>query len=90
MTESLRRQLAHDDAAWFMVEDILAWRKLRGKALEGQVRWVGFGEESDSWEPLEGLSKDVPVLVRDFCRAHVDDAGAAPLRALLRTIEDEA
>ena len=48
-----------------------------------------LGEESDSWEPLAGLAQDVPVLVRDFCRAHSDDDGAAPLRELLRRIEVE-
>ncbi len=33
---------------------ILETRK-RGRALEYLVRWKGFGETEDSWEPARGL-----------------------------------
>lgn len=84
VTTELRMQLAHDDSAWFQVEKILAWRRLPGKQVEAKVRWVSFGEEADSWEPLEQLSADVPVLVREFLEEHVQDANAGPLRPILQ------
>ena len=86
VTTALRTQLAHDDAAWFQVEQILEWRRLPRKAVEAKVRWVSFGAEADSWEPLEQLAKDVPVLTREFLEKHVKDDKGKQLRPLLRKL----
>ena len=74
ITEDLRLQLAHDDSVNYDVDEILAWRKQRGKQLELQVRWMGFDEESDSWQAFAQMAEDVPQLVREFCDSVEEDA----------------
>ena len=80
ITEELRRQLQHDDGAWFIVSEIRDWRKQPRKLIELLVRWEGFDDDSDSWEPISSLYKDVPVLVRDFVLSCGDDPRTLPLR----------
>ena len=45
--------VAQQNAQEFVVEEVLAHRGDRAKrsTLEFRIRWSGFGEESDSWEP---------------------------------------
>jgi hypothetical protein len=49
----------------FQLEEILDSRK-RGRATEYKVRWRGFGEEEDSWEPERSLMKSAPEAVNKF------------------------
>ncbi len=39
--------------------------------LEFQVRWRGFTEEYDTWEPALNLIADVPTMVEKFVRANL-------------------
>ena len=45
--------VVQQNAQEFVIEVVLAHRGGRAKrsTLEFQIRWSGFGEESDSWEP---------------------------------------
>jgi hypothetical protein len=67
VTEDLRTQLAHDDQEYFQVESLVGWRRV-GRAVEFNVKWLGFDEPS--WEPLEQLARDVPQIVRDFVEGY--------------------
>ena len=54
----------------FVVEEVLVHRGDRAKRLtsEFQIRWSGFGEESDSWEPYKNLMHVEPL--HRYLRAH--------------------
>ena len=66
LTESIKVQKAFDDET-FTVESILA---ARTNAITGQqelhIRWAGFSEAEDSWEPLNVIQEAAPSLVRAF------------------------
>ena len=49
--------VAQQNAQEFVVEEVLAHRGDRAKrsTLEFRIRWSGFGEESDTWEPYKNL-----------------------------------
>ena len=34
------------------------------------MRWEGFQPQDDTWEELEQLFNDVPVLVRNYLKQH--------------------
>ena len=40
----------------------------RGRTLEYYVRWKGFGDEEDSWEPVRNL-KNAQAAIDDFLRS---------------------
>ena len=78
VTEALREQLQHDDGTAFKVQSIVAWR-LQQRRVELLVRWVGFDEATDSWQPFVELAEDVPDILRAYCTAHANDANVRPL-----------
>ena len=40
----------------------------RGRTLEYYVRWKGFGDEEDSWEPVRNL-RNAQAAIDDFLRS---------------------
>ncbi|KAJ6787934.1 hypothetical protein PWT90_03751 [Aphanocladium album] len=46
----------------FIIEKILGKRRRRGRK-EFLVRWLGYSQDSDTWEPEESLRQDVPLLL---------------------------
>jgi hypothetical protein len=36
------------------------------QSYEVLVQWLGFSDEDNSWEPIESLYDDVPLLLHDF------------------------
>ena len=80
VTAQLREQLQHDDGTSFKVQEIISWR-LQQRRVELLVRWVGFDEATDSWQPFVGLAEDVPDIVRKYCTAQAQSAGTKPLLA---------
>ena len=81
VTAQLRESLQHDDGSSFRVQDIISWRKQQRQEVELLVRWVGFDEATDSWQPFATLAQDVPDIVRNYCNLHMQEANARPLRA---------
>ena len=70
------------DELLFVVEKIINSCQVRGQ-VQYRVRWQGFEEESDTWEPIEHLSDpDVMNLVISFHREF-------PRKPVHRTLEDK-
>ena len=38
-----------------------------------RVRWMGFGPEWDTDEPIHNMVEDVPHMVEDYLHQHADD-----------------
>lgn len=69
-TTDQQRAIAATDNDMWLVERILSHRG-KGKKKSNysfRVRWTGFGEEGDTWEPYHNL-KDTEAL-RDYSRLH--------------------
>ncbi|VDD92732.1 unnamed protein product [Enterobius vermicularis] len=57
----------------YEVEAILGVKAfVKEGVLKYQIRWVGYGEESDSWEPEENLTGAEDIL-NDFKQTHEDE-----------------
>eukprot|EP00474_Spongospora_subterranea_P008141 CRZ08599.1 hypothetical protein [Spongospora subterranea] len=56
----------------FVVDSFIKCR-FHGDRWELQVRWSGFEESDVSWEPASNMVEDVPVLVKQFIKAHSHD-----------------
>ena len=63
--------VAQQYALEFVIEEVLAHRGDRAKrsTLVFRIRWSGFGEESDSWEPYKTLMH--AELLHRYLRAHI-------------------
>ena len=62
--------VAQQNAQEFVIEQVLSHRGNRAKrsTMQFLVRWSGFGEESDSWEPYKTLMHTEPL--HRYLRAH--------------------
>lgn len=58
-------KIALDDAQEFVIESILAHRgdKNRRKTMEFLVRWDGYSDDANSWEPYANLRDTEPLLI---------------------------
>lgn len=60
-----------DEEMYFVVESIVNSRRVQGN-VQYRVRWQGFGEESDTWEPIENfMDTDVVNFVLAFHKEHL-------------------
>ena len=69
VTEKLTRT-AVNDCQKFDVSSFVAWRVDDEGDIQLKVRWEGFQPQDDTWEELEQLFNDVPVLVRNYLKQH--------------------
>ena len=83
VTEKLTRT-AVNDCQKFDVSSFQKWRMNDDGEVELKVRWEGFQPQDDTWEDLEQLYGDVPVLVKNYLADHVevDDRLATAAAAL--------
>ncbi|VDD92472.1 unnamed protein product, partial [Enterobius vermicularis] len=56
----------------FQVEKIVGYRVQDGKELY-RVRWAGFNEEDDTWEPYENLNDACRLMIKDMFGRFPDD-----------------
>ena len=73
VTRELVDQVHFDDEE-FPVKDILGWRMTDNYGLQLKVRWLGYGPEWDSWEPIDDLARDIHVIVRQFVSEHQQES----------------
>ena len=83
VTEKLVRT-AVNDCQKFDVGSFQGWRLTDDDSVQLKVRWEGFQPQDDTWEDLQQLFDDVPVLVTNYLKAHEEeddrlDAAAAEL-----------
>jgi hypothetical protein len=62
-TDESNDEESQEDTEEYLVEDVLKGRKLKNGKLEYLIRWKGYGEEHDSWEPEVNLN--------DFTRSYL-------------------
>ena len=60
---SFKRVFLDSDEEGYPVEKLVGHRKGKGGRLEFLVRWEGYGEADDSWEPRSNLEGS---LVQDY------------------------
>lgn len=72
VTEKLVRT-AVNDCQKFDVAGFHAWRTNDDDEVQLKVRWEGFQPQDDTWEDLEQLYNDVPVLVTNYLKNHAAD-----------------
>eukprot|EP00924_Labyrinthula_sp_SR-Ha-C_P003686 snap_masked-scaffold_3-processed-gene-2.39-mRNA-1 protein AED:0.48 eAED:0.48 QI:0/-1/0/1/-1/1/1/0/1861 len=72
--EKLKALFVHNFSA-LEVEKLISIRTSEGRRPEYQlrVRWLGFTSKSDTWESLESLYQDIPIMVRNFIEQKVED-----------------
>ena len=68
ITEEIKTQFSHDNSSFEVKEFRDARVDPETGKLQFLVSWKGFTEADDSWEDLENLHLDVPVLVAQYSR----------------------
>ena len=66
------QEAAQHDAQEFEIESVQGWR-LQDGDIQIKIRWLGFEEPDDTWEPLMEITEDLPTTARDYLRAHQDE-----------------
>ena len=61
-----------------IVKRLMAHR-MDADGIKLKVRWLGFDEAHDSWEPIATLTEDVPDLVEEYLYAKRRDRRCAKL-----------
>jgi hypothetical protein len=69
------------------VEKIVKTRR-RGKEIEFEVKWKGFGEEENTWEPLENLGNSLET-IEFFFKKHPKARGKEEFETFRRTLAKE-
>ena len=77
VTANLRLAAEHDEVP--LVDHFVAHRAGPAGNFEILVRWLGFEEANDTWEPLHRLLEDVPAMIRSY----VKESGDAALLAAI-------
>ena len=50
----------------YLVDSIVRHRKVENGQVEYRVRWFGYSDRDDTWEPHEELKKDAPDVVKGY------------------------
>ena len=67
----------------YLVESIIQSRPVRGET-HYLVKWVGYAEESNTWEPRSSLIKYVPEFIEEFERRSQESKAKRRLRLAAR------
>ena len=66
------QEAAQHDAQEFEIESVQGWR-LQDGDIQIKIRWLGFEEPDDTWEPLMQIAESLPTTASDYLRAHQDE-----------------
>jgi hypothetical protein len=68
VTEELKAQFSYDNAT-FEIEKISDLGEDKAtQELRVLVKWKGFSERENSWEPIKVIWEDAPITIKEFCR----------------------
>jgi hypothetical protein len=67
-----------EDERKYDVERIVDQRTRRNGATEFLVRWTGYGNDEDTWQPAAQMEHDAPDAVREFLESRNGDAHSDP------------
>jgi Chromo (CHRromatin Organisation MOdifier) domain len=81
VTEELKSHLQYQDSTLFVIEQLLELREVRGQ-VQVLVKWMGFDEGENTWEPVTTILEDAPDLLREFLEI-TSSALASNVRAIL-------
>ena len=65
VTEALVNQAHYDDDE-FLVEGIIEWKPDNTHGVLLKVKWSGYNDEWDTWEPIDSLYRDVPQMIKVY------------------------
>ena len=65
VTEELITQ-AHFDDDEFVVGGIQGWKPDDEDGVRLKIKWVGYGPDWCTWEPIASLFQDIPHMVRNY------------------------
>ena len=67
MNERLENHILDNDATLFVVDELLALERAeQDNTLLVFVKWQGFPDEDNSWEPIGNLVRDIPARLREW------------------------
>ena len=78
VTEDVYNQVAYDTK--FHFDFFVDWRENNAGKLELRVRWVGFEANEDSWEPVDRVHEDIPILTIQYLRTIAHECLLAQLK----------
>jgi hypothetical protein len=64
VTEDIKNSAAYDASSF--VDSIVGHRENDEHSIDLRVRWSGFEENEDTWEPVEQLHMDIPFVVERY------------------------
>ena len=69
-----RRSCSNNSASseQFPVDSLIACRKI-AEDWQVLVKWKGFADLDNTWEPVTVLLEDIPVTVQSFIESHPND-----------------
>lgn len=81
VTEELKSHLQYQGSTLFVIARLLELREVRGQ-VQVVVKWMGFDEGENTWEPVTTILEDAPDLLREFLEI-TSSALASNVRAML-------
>ena len=67
VTEDIKNSAAYDAMSY--ISELVDWRENDDGKLEIKVRWLGFEEDQDTWEPAKNLIEDIPLILMRYLKA---------------------
>jgi hypothetical protein len=67
VTEDIKNSAAYDAMSY--ISELVDWRENDDGKLEIKVRWLGFEENQDTWEPAKNLIEDIPLILMRYLKA---------------------
>ena len=60
ITEDIKNSATYDAMSY--ISELVDWREDDNGKLQIKVRWLGFEEDQNTWEPAQNLIEDIPLI----------------------------